>query len=498
MVSRLNAGLRVAPLAAALALLHPHTACAAPKLDVPMPTVRTPGNHAGVAALFQALRANHLPTAPSTPVITPVTSCADDGSPGTLRSVIAGTAEGDTVDLSALTCSTITLTQGAIPIIPDVTLIGPGADKLALDGAGLDRVFVHFGYYAFTLRNLTVRNGFNQVSGYHVSGGACVLSDGYVTLDHSMVSGCTSVGEGAYGGAILAHSVALYSSTLSNNLAQGSFLNVATASYGGGAFSYNGVTVLYDSTVSNNRAIVDPGNTHGNYNTGAGIFTDNGGIAMRSTIAGNSTDGDGGGIASHAAFSISNSTISGNTAHRGGGAFARMYGAITVQSSTIAFNSAFSGGGIFFGGTSPVALDLQSTLIANNVASDLAATSPLSISGANNLVMSPGTGIVLPGDTLHADPQLLQLANNGGPTLTHALSLRSPARDAGNNAAYFDSDQRGAGYPRVIGAAADIGAYEAPALAQPPASVPAASTWVLALLATLIAGIGWRRRRDSA
>jgi len=52
------------------------------------------------------------------------------------------------------------------------------------------------------------------------------------------------------------------------------------------------------------------------------------------------------------------------------------------------------------------------------------------------------------------------LQNNGGPTRTHALLAGSPAIDAGNNAANVDFDQRGAGFVRIVGASADIGAFE--------------------------------------
>ena len=41
-----------------------------------------------------------------------------------------------------------------------------------------------------------------------------------------------------------------------------------------------------------------------------------------------------------------------------------------------------------------------------------------------------------------------------------AISASSPAVNAGNNVGGFDYDQRGAGYARVIGANADIGAFE--------------------------------------
>src|SRR5207253_11277878 len=52
------------------------------------------------------------------------------------------------------------------------------------------------------------------------------------------------------------------------------------------------------------------------------------------------------------------------------------------------------------------------------------------------------------------------LTNNGGPTQTHALGAGSAAVDAGSNPAGLASDQRGTLFPRVQGAAADIGAFE--------------------------------------
>ena len=54
------------------------------------------------------------------------------------------------------------------------------------------------------------------------------------------------------------------------------------------------------------------------------------------------------------------------------------------------------------------------------------------------------------------------LANNGGPTLTHALLPGSPAIDAGTNMAQNDLlyDQRGPGFRRLVHGRMDIGAYE--------------------------------------
>lgn len=74
--------------------------------------------------------------------------------------------------------------------------------------------------------------------------------------------------------------------------------------------------------------------------------------------------------------------------------------------------------------------------------------------------MAADSAVSLPPDTLDTDPPLAPLADNGGPTQTLALGSESPAIDAGNNVAGLTTDQRGAGFPRVVGVQADIGACE--------------------------------------
>ncbi len=525
---------KLLPLAAALMLIcagapdsataaAPIGSCSVPSLGVARPVAPSaanfgaalpaswvPGDRSGVAALMRGLHDVGVKQRPATPEpagMAAVTSCADDNDSGTLRNVIAAAGEGDTIDLGALTCSVITLTQGAIPVLLDnLTISGPGQDKLAIDGACADRVFVHYGSDTLRLRGLTVRNGVNILAGYMVAGGACVLSGGYVTLEGSTVGGCLANGEGAYGGGILAYGLTMYTSTLSGNTAQGSLLDTLTASYGGGAFAYRGTTALYDSTVSGNRAAPDPANTHASYDTGGGIFADNGGYALRSTIDSNYSSGTGGGIASHAAFFISNSTISGNVARTkaGGGIFVRLFDAMSVSNSTIANNSAPKGGGIYVSGSAQ-GFTLQSTIVADNAAAsgsgDIAAQNALNIAGANNLVMTADAATTLPADTLHGGPELLPLTKNGGPTRTHALQPSSPAVDAGNNIAQQPTDQRGTGFPRVLGARADIGAFESAVPAPPPAAVPTLSIWCLMLLTGVLAwsarhGFGQQRRQS--
>ena len=65
------------------------------------------------------------------------------------------------------------------------------------------------------------------------------------------------------------------------------------------------------------------------------------------------------------------------------------------------------------------------------------------------------------------DAVLGPLADNGGPTQTHALLSGSPAIDAGNNSLAVDfdgnqllTDQRGTGFDRIFDGTVDIGALE--------------------------------------
>lgn len=458
----------------------------------------------GGIVLRQQLR-KLMPAAPKAPAahasLLPVKSCADDGSAFTLRAVVAAAGEGDSVDLSGLKCSTITLTQGAIPVLlNDLTLVGPGADALAIDGAGSDRVLLHPGYGTLTVTALTVRHGATSVSGYHITGGGCIASAGYVVLDHSKVLDCHATGEGVYGGGIFSYTLTMYTSVLSGAVALGSNPNTGTAAFGGGA--YTAYATLVDSTVSGNRATHDLGDGQSSYASGGGIFTDFGGSVRSSTIDHNYSFGFGGGLAAfNGMLNIANSTISGNTARTrsGGGLDLRVFYGETISNSTITANTAPAGGGVYLRGV-PDQFELQSTLIAGNFATagsaaDFGAETATTLLGNNNLVVAVGANVALPVDTLHSEPLLRPLADNGGPTRTHALMPGSPAVDAGNNFPSLDFDQRGVGFPRVLGAAADIGAFEGVVATRPPVPAPAASTAGLTLLALALAWLGIRRGR---
>ena len=82
----------------------------------------------------------------------------------------------------------------------------------------------------------------------------------------------------------------------------------------------------------------------------------------------------------------------------------------------------------------------------------------LAFTGANNLTGTAANPL---------DPELGPLADNGGPTLTHALLPGSPAINAGDNSLAVDADgnplltdQRGDGFDRIQSGTVDLGATE--------------------------------------
>src|SRR5258708_2790913 len=75
-----------------------------------------------------------------------VTSTNDDNGPGTLRNAInamnALPPPGGTVVFAADVRGSIVLTNGELDITNSLSILGPGANLLAVDGSGTNRVFV--------------------------------------------------------------------------------------------------------------------------------------------------------------------------------------------------------------------------------------------------------------------------------------------------------------------------------------------------------------------
>ena len=248
--------------------------------------------------------------------------------------------------------------------------------------------------------------------------------------------------------------VTLQGSTLSGNGTLGGF-PYAIASRGGGIFNEFGPTFITNSTVSGNR-------TTGYAAHGGGIFTHSGEVTItNSTLSGNTATGGGGGVWSHnAEVLIESSTVTGNTASGVGGGIGHSVDNYSINEHLTIRNSIIAGNSD--NGTAPDFLvadfPFSDMLVEYSLVGDNTGTSLGEAQSANsfgNLIGSAtGGGLIV--------PLLGPLADNGGPTLTHALSPVSPAINAGDPAVSNPDpfDQRGVGFERVQWGRIDLGAYE--------------------------------------
>ncbi len=217
----------------------------------------------------------------------------------------------------------------------------------------------------------------------------------------------------------------------------------------GGGINVNGgadVTVA-DTWITNNTA-----------ENGGGLHTVSALVVKRSTVSGNTASNDGGGIfvtGGGGTLDLTNVTVSGNTAASGGAI--RTSNTISVTNSTIAFNTGTTSiGGIHTSGTGNAVL--KNTILANNTGGN--ADSSLTSAGYN--IDSDGTAnISYTGDLSGTipeplDPLLGLLQDNGGFTPTHAITVASPAYNAGTTTGAPVTDQRG----ETRDASVDMGAFE--------------------------------------
>jgi len=192
--------------------------------------------------------------------------------------------------------------------------------------------------------------------------------------------------------------------------------NGYTSGSGGGGICNLGTLTLTNTTISGNSA-----------DLGGGIY--NGGTLTvnKSTISGNSA-GWGGGIYDYGTQTVNNSTLSGNSAsYSGGGINANSGTLLSVNNSTLSGNSAADGGGIYGVAT------LQNSIVANSPSGGNCEGAMTS--NGHNLSSDSTCYFNGPGDMNNTDPKLGTLGNHGGPTQTMPLLKGSPALDAGNRTA---------------------------------------------------------------
>src|SRR5271157_3382689 len=215
----------------------------------------------------------------------------------------------------------------------------------------------------------------------------------------------------------------------------------------GGAISNFGTLTLTNSTLSDNSASVGAG---GIYNDNFGTLT-----LTNSTLSDNSVIHGAGGIDNETTATLTTSTLSDNSASDGAGGGISNDGTLTLTNSTLSDNSALRGGGIYNHGTAT----LNNTIVAKSSPSGGDVVNDGTLNGSNNLIETAitGGGTNLLAGTLTGDPLLAPLADYGGPTQTMALLPGSPALRAGTTNSGVSTDQRG--FP--LDSPPDIGAFQA-------------------------------------
>jgi hypothetical protein len=372
---------------------------------------------------------------------TVVTSTADDGTSGTLRSIVANACAGSTITFDptvfdpvhgpyVISLGTFGNIVGNLLIDRNLTITGPGANILTVKRSTGTHVL------RFRIFNIT--------SEAHVTISGLTIGNGYATgtSDPDLVG---------YGGGILnSGTLTVAGCVVSGNKAG---VQPSTTGLGAGIYSSGSMTII-NSTISGNDAVTD----------GGGLYLQAGSTTsiINSTISGNTSPGNGGGIVSTGTTSIVNSTLANNTATTAGGGIFNDTGTLSLGNSIVASNTSNTGPDVL----------LLSGVISSN--------------GHNLIGKNDGVGSVFPsgspnvnadivGTTLSPIVALLgPLADNGGATPTHVPLPGSPAIDSGNNANLpadsFDLDgnsntteplpldQRG--QSRIANTIVDIGAVE--------------------------------------
>ena len=263
-----------------------------------------------------------------------------------------------------------------------------------------------------------------------------------VTLTDSLVDGNSLSDDASRGGGVRSETtIAATRSRVSNN----------TAGQSGGG--------LFGETITLVDSLVEENTVNDVASVGGGAYGETQVIATGSTLS-NNTAGQFGGGAYAVAVTLRNSTVSGNvTVFCGGGLVAAI---ISVQNSTITGNGAGdnASGGICAIASSkqPHSLSISNSIVHGNLGDIGTILDPVDAAGVNNIIGPVGGSVTLPADTIDCDPQLAPLADNGGPTPTHAIASDSCALNAATNPFDFPTDQRGVA--RTVGEGTDIGAFE--------------------------------------
>ena len=97
------------------------------------------------------------PSPTPSPTLTLIVTNTNDSGPGSLRQALADANDGDTIDFAVT--GTIGLTSGELLVARSITISGPGAENLAVNGNNQSRVFHIASGQTVTISGLTITNG---------------------------------------------------------------------------------------------------------------------------------------------------------------------------------------------------------------------------------------------------------------------------------------------------------------------------------------------------
>jgi predicted outer membrane repeat protein len=294
------------------------------------------------------------------------------------------TRQADTIVLPA---GTYTLTRpgageyqcltGDLDILAPLTINGAGASSTVIDANGLDRAFdVHS--CTVTLSGMTIRGG--SASSY-VAGtspllgeGGAILNSGTLTVTDCAITGnyASLSGGGIFNGGTLSVNNSVLSGNSAHNYGGGiandiyRSLSVSNSTFSGNHAAYGGA--IWINSFGN--VTVQGGTLSGNSAFGgAGIFNQSGTLIVSScTFSSNSAGYYGGAIYNTGTgtgtglgtVTILNSTLTANSAVRGGGIYNAVYGKLTIDGGTVVGNSASVGADLYNLGL--VSIDSASTI----------------------------------------------------------------------------------------------------------------------------------------
>jgi CSLREA domain-containing protein len=286
--------------------------------------------------------------------------------------------------------------------------------------------------------------------------GGGIASTGTLTITDSAVSG-NATGRGGNGGP----------GADGNGTGAGGAGGAGATAGAGGGIENTGSLTIKGTTISSNRTGAGGAGGNGGAGaggpagggagagaaggTGGGIDSTTGIVVQNSTFTGNAT---GSGGAAGTPGSPGGATAAAGTPGSGGGLNQSAAGASLSQDTIAANNSAGTAGGLDASGG-------QITYSNSIIASNRGGTTLSNCAGA--MVTDEGNNVVFGDATCNRpegpNPNLGQLADNGGPTQTMALLAGSSAVDlVPVNACPLTTDQRGVSRPQ--GSACDSGAYE--------------------------------------